>query len=93
MDLCEALQELLDRDGLEVAGSMGQTRAHPALGELRAARALLARLLRQLALPEEQETAEPAGAPHRRAQARKAAETRWAAAARLREIREGLHGS
>jgi len=35
LDECESLRNAVDRDGVTVAGSAGQTRVHPALGELR----------------------------------------------------------
>ena len=76
MDECEALSATLSRDGLTVEGSTGQTRVHPALGELRAARVVLSRLLAQLALPDDDGQAVPS-APRLRAV--KAAGTRWEA--------------
>ena len=51
LDDCEDLAAAVKRDGLTVAGSTGQLRMHPAVGELRATRALVGRLLSQLALP------------------------------------------
>ena len=52
-DVCDDLAAVLERDGLTVAGSKGQTRAHPGLTELRGQRAQLAQLLAQLHLPGE----------------------------------------
>lgn len=51
LDLAEALQARIAADGPMTLGSMNQPRVHPAVGELRQARALLARLLGQLGLP------------------------------------------
>ena len=84
LDQCEQLQAVLDRDGLTIAGSTGQTRIHPGVGELRACRTVLGRLLAQLDLPD------PEGdtlATPTQARARKAARTRWDRTAALREIR------
>jgi hypothetical protein len=84
LDQCEQLQGVLDRDGLTIAGSTGQTRIHPGVGELRACRTVLGRLLAQLDLPD------PEGdtlATPTQARARKAARTRWDRTAALREIR------
>ena len=74
LDECEALRHAVDRDGTTVIGSTGQTRVNPALGELRANRLALGRLLAQLALPDAdgQHLASP-----RSAAARQAAEARW----------------
>ncbi|MBA2715606.1 MAG: hypothetical protein H0U51_00835 [Propionibacteriales bacterium] len=61
---------------LIVAGSMGQERANPLLAEARQGRALLAALLKQLALPD---SGEDAGAKQRDTSARAttAARARW----------------
>ncbi len=56
MDECEALREAIATEGTTVAGSRGQPRVHPALGELRQHRLALGRLLSQLALPDEDDT-------------------------------------
>jgi P27 family predicted phage terminase small subunit len=70
-NVCDDLAAVLERDGLTVAGSKGQPRAHPALVELRGQRGQLAQLLAQLRLPGEAlETAQSA-------RARKAATSRW----------------
>ncbi|MGY1730143.1 P27 family phage terminase small subunit [Geodermatophilus sp. SYSU D01045] len=53
LDECEELRQAVTRDGTTVAGSTGQTRVHPALGELRQHRLALGKLLAQLALPDE----------------------------------------
>ena len=73
IDECEALRERIQLEGETVKGSMGQTRVHPALSELRQSRALLAKLLGQLDLPDPQ--AVPASPNSNRAS--KAAEARW----------------
>ena len=53
LDEIDVLQTRLDADGLIVEGSAGQPRIHPAVNELRQHRALAARLLAQLQLPDE----------------------------------------
>jgi hypothetical protein len=74
LDECEALSRALAADGVTVEGSKGQTRAHPALGELRAARVVLSRLLAQLQLPDDDGQAIPSAAALR---SRTAAGQRW----------------
>src|SRR4051794_41724388 len=59
MDECEALREAVAADGTTVQGSTGQTRVHPAIGELRQHRLALGKLLSQLALPDEEDNALP----------------------------------
>lgn len=75
LDRCDALQEILERDGLMSIGSMGQPVLHPAVGALRGVELTLSRLLSQLALPD----------PHGRSiaspehlRAVRAANARWA---------------
>jgi len=75
LDGCEALAAAVKRDGLTVAGSTGQLRMHPAVGELRATRALVGRLLAQLGLPDAD--GGTLDSPLR-ARARAAARKRWA---------------
>ena len=75
-DELEALEAAVDRDGATVEGSKGQTVAHPALSEARQLRLVQLRLLGALELldpVEAKRSATPA-----QAQARKAAEARWA---------------
>jgi hypothetical protein len=71
LDLCESLAEILDRDGLTVEGSAGQTRLHPALSELRMARLAAGRLLAQLGLDSDLVSSSTA-------QRRAATASRWA---------------
>jgi hypothetical protein len=52
-DLVDAMQKVLDDGSLMTVGSMGQDRPHPLLTEIRGHRALLATLLKQLALPDD----------------------------------------
>ncbi len=75
MDECEGLRQALAEDGTTVAGSNGQPRVHPAVGELRQHRLALGRLLSQLALPDEDDDrlATPL-----QARGRAAAAKRWA---------------
>jgi hypothetical protein len=75
LDECEGLRAAVTRDGTTIAGSRGQTRVHPALGELRSHRLALGRLLAQLALPDEDGRALVSAAGSR---ARTAANARWA---------------
>jgi hypothetical protein len=89
LDLAERLQGVLEDAGLVAAGSVGQPRVHPAVGELRAARALLGRLLAQLELPDP-ESGSTLASPGQ-AKARKAAKARWAPSAEIRELRR--HGA
>ncbi len=76
LDVCEDLAGAVEGDGLTVAGSVGQPRLHPAVGELRATRALVGRLLAQLGLPDAD--GQTLDSPVR-ARARGAANKRWAA--------------
>ncbi len=76
LDTVEALQLVINRDGVTATGSMGQVKTHPALAELRGSRLLLSRLLSSLALPD------PTGAAVQSAstlRARRAARARWGA--------------
>jgi P27 family predicted phage terminase small subunit len=72
-DVCEALQAILERDGLTIAGSKGQLRHHPALTELRGQRAQLAQLLAQLDLGEDGQRLQSAAS----VRGRRAARSRW----------------
>jgi hypothetical protein len=45
-----ALRDVLDRDGVTVAGSTGQTVLHPALGELRLLESQVSALLQRISL-------------------------------------------
>lgn len=51
LSLCDDLRQAVERDGYTTAGSTGQLVAHPLLTELRANRAELRHVLRQLGLP------------------------------------------
>lgn len=73
LDEIAELEAALDRDGAIVKGSRGTPIAHPALKELRDHRALFARTVKQLALPDED--AEPESWTTKRA--RDAANARW----------------
>lgn len=76
LDELDRLQVAVAGADLLVEGSAGQPRPHPLLGELRAHRLALGKLLTQLALPDEEDTP-PLTATQQRAQ--KAARDRWAA--------------
>jgi len=71
----ESLRAAVDADGTTVAGSTGQPRVHPALGDLRQHRLALGRLLAQLSLPDDVD--EHLLSPVQ-ARGRKAAQSRWA---------------
>jgi P27 family predicted phage terminase small subunit len=74
-DELDRLERVLDRDGVTVEGSRGQTIVHPALSEARQIRLAQMRLLGAIELVDPQaaiRSATPA-----QARARKAAETRW----------------
>ena len=74
LDECEALREAVAADGVTVTGSTGQTRVHPALGEMRQHRLALGRLLAQLALPDPD--GKPLASPES-VRGATAARTRW----------------
>ncbi len=84
LDNLDALARVLRTDGAMVKGSEGQQRVHPAFAEMRGARLVLGRLLKQLALPEVE--AAPSEASKR---ARAAAQERW----RLQRVKEERHGA
>ncbi len=75
LDDVARLEELLDRDGLVVAGSSGQPRLSAVVAELRLSRLAAARLLDALGLPVEGE--EPSTATTTARRARRAAAARW----------------
>ncbi|WNI15226.1 hypothetical protein [Actinacidiphila sp. ITFR-21] len=75
-DLIERLHQAHLSAPLVVTGSMGQPVASPLVQELRAHRALLARLLGTLKLPDDDERQASDG-QRRTVQARKAAMVRW----------------
>jgi hypothetical protein len=75
VDLIERLEAGLQGEPLVVTGSQGQPVAHPNIQELRQHRALVARLLAGLKLPDEEQ--EGRDANWRSQRARRAALTRW----------------
>lgn len=75
MDEAESLRQAIEDNGTTVAGSTGQPRVHPAIGELRQHRLALGRLLSQLALPDEEDDVLPTPL---QARGRAAAGKRWA---------------
>ena len=83
LDLVGRLSSALAGQELLTPGSTGQARANPLLGELRAQRACLARLLGQLAVPDEDVDA-PVTAASRRAS--RAANARWRRSDRERVV-------
>ena len=82
-DLVAALEDVLARDGLIVAGSAGQPRLTPVAAELRQARLALGKLLDQMRLPVD-DTAATAPASFASQRAQKAANARWAGENRRR---------
>lgn len=74
VDDIDRMREAIDRDGLVVLGSQGQSRPNGMLAELRGSRLLLLRLAAQLGLPDEDE---PAGASPASRKAARAANARW----------------
>lgn len=75
LDRLDALDVLVGEQGMTTEGSTGQTVLHPAVGEARQQRLVLARLIRQLDLPDEGE--QPAPRTGASEQARYAAQQRW----------------
>lgn len=78
LDDIDLLHRAVRDDGVTVAGSTGQTRAHPALMELRQQRQVLGRLTAQLGLQDEDGAPQlltPATAKGRKGA--KAANARW----------------
>lgn len=71
-DLIVELERLLESDGPVTVGSAGQPKLNSVIGELRAQRAILERLLQGLSLPAEQD------APRISRRHQRAAERRWA---------------
>jgi len=74
LDTCDALQEALNRDGVLATGSAGQLRVSPVVGELRACRLAVARMLAQIGLPDQTGATVASPATLR---ARRAARARW----------------
>lgn len=74
VDTTAALEEAIATEGAMVAGSKGQPVVNPAVAEVRHQKALVAKLVAQLAIPDE-----VSGRPltAKQAQAKRAAETRW----------------
>lgn len=81
-DLISDLQEALKGADLVVLGSQKQQVSNPLLSEIRAARTQLAALFRQLNLPNDEVDE---GKPQKDPQRSKAAQSRWAREARLKE--------
>lgn len=88
LDECESLGTAVDTEGITVVGSTGQTRVHPALGELRQHRLALGKLLAQLSLPDVDD--ESLLSPTQ-ARGRRAAQSRWGRVEE-RRVRYGVEG-
>ncbi len=74
MDLIDRLQGLIDKQGLTVAGSMGQVVIHPAVQEIRQHRNVLKQMLAKLALPDPTAQPKPVSGSDK---ARVVAHARW----------------
>lgn len=75
LDVCEQLEQLIQDEGFTTTGSRGKI-IHPAVPELRQARAAFSRLVKDLRIPLDDE--EAAEADRRRTTAaHKAADARW----------------
>lgn len=85
-DLVADLEALLGADGLVVTGSKGQPKLSGAVAELRLQRAALARLVGQLAIPED---GEDEGMLPAQRKAQRAAQARWQRQARRRGSKHG----
>jgi phage terminase small subunit len=77
LDGLDALAAAVERDGVTVSGSTGQTQVHPAITEARGQRAILHRLLKALDLPTDEAAA--VTAPAVSLKASRAASSRWRA--------------
>lgn len=67
----QALEQVLEREGMTILGSAGQTRLHPAVAELRLQRLSLTRMLAQIPLPDE------FGQPKKNPVKQRASRRRW----------------
>lgn len=77
LDTCERLEEALRGAPLTTKGSRGQVVAHPLAAELRSERLLVARLLAQLELPDDDGEGSDWDGLTASQRARKAARARW----------------
>lgn len=82
-----ALEDLIERGGMITVGSTGQPRLSAAVTEVRQGRLALAKLLGQLALPDEEDGERPKTAAQLAAS--KAAKERWRQDAEQRARRDG----
>jgi DNA-binding transcriptional MerR regulator len=85
LDRADALQAEVAAHGVVLVSARGDRRPHPAISEERQVSLAIGRLLGQLEIPSEDETSTMATPTQ--ARARKAARSRWDAAARAREWR------
>src|SRR4051794_18491066 len=78
VDVVERIEKALrDTNSLLIPGSKGQLRPNPLLAELRGHRLVLARLLHQVGIPDEEPAAPALDARERSSSARRAANARW----------------
>lgn len=75
LDDCDRLRVVIETEGQMIKGSTGQSRLHPAIGELRQTRTALAKFLAQLGLPDAEGGASLPTPESRRAS--RAADARW----------------
>jgi hypothetical protein len=84
LDQIDALAAAVAEHGTMTKGSTGQLVVNPAIPQLNATRALLARLLAQLSLPDEDDQAIPTSGTVQR---RNAAKERWAGHDKSKSVR------
>lgn len=77
LDRCEAVEAAMRGAPLTVAGSRGQIVAHPLAAELRSERTLMAKLLAQLGLPDEEDGSSKWDGVSASQRARMASRARW----------------
>lgn len=77
LDRLDALEAVVAQDGPTITGSMGQTIVHPAIGEARQQRVVLARLVAALELPTEDGPTSTLSMTNASDKARHAAQARW----------------
>lgn len=91
LDEIDQLHDAITADGAMVPGSKGQMRPHPGFSQIRASRALVARLASQLDLPDENGETLPSALS---ARGKQAARKRWAVAPpSLRSMNGGRNGA
>ena len=82
LDDVARLEAVIEREGVTAVGSTGQPTVHPAVVEARQGRTTVARLLGQIELPDAEENPQTAAG----LRAKRAAQIRWAAQERKKEV-------